>query len=102
MAEPSDNLRCQCHLIDWSGGPGNYRLLSTGEKLKYSGSSGHCCQTKVNEGFMSQTDYLKICRHELPIHVVNMMIADRIGVPVSSLESLPHNQIICALNGNKG
>ena len=105
MVGLSDNLRCQCHLIDWSGGPGNYRLLSTGEKLKYSGSSGHCCQTKVNEGYMTMKDYGNVCQYipgehgsKFPEHALKMMIADRIGVPVSSLEDIPHNQIISTLN----
>ena len=105
MAESPDNLRCQCHLIDWSGGPGNYRLLSTGEKLKYSGSSGHCCQTKVNEGLMDMNYYENVCQYipgkngsKFPSPVFNTMIADRLDVPVSSLEAIPHNHIIGVLS----
>lgn len=90
----SDNGReCECHKIDWSDGPGNYKLLSTGENLKYSGSSGHCCQTKCNDGVISMDDYLKICQYipgepgtRFPQQVYLMMIADRIGVSVSECE----------------
>jgi len=105
MAESPDNLRCQCHLIDWSRGPGNYRLLSTGSKLKDSGSSGHCCQTKANEDLMDMKDYENVCQYipgkhgsKFPGPALKMMIADRIDVPVSSLEEIPYNQIISALN----
>ena len=104
MIEQPDNQKCQCHLIGWDGGPGNYILLSTGEKLQYSGSSGHCCQTKVNEGLMDMKDYENVCRYipgkhgsKFPRPVFNLMIADRIGVPVSSLVSIPHNEIMNVL-----
>ena len=105
MVEAPDNLKCQCHLIDWRGGPGNYRLLSTGEKLTFSGSSGHCCQTKVNEDLMDMKYYENVCQYipgknesNFPVPVFNKMIADRLDVPVSSVEAIPHNLVISALS----
>tara|TARA_Y100000817_G_scaffold311796_1_gene304518 strand:- start:160 stop:492 length:333 start_codon:yes stop_codon:yes gene_type:complete len=105
MVEAPDNLKCQCHLIDWRRGAGNYRLLSTGEKLTFSGSSGHCCQTKVNEDLMDMKYYKNVCQYipgkngsKFPVPVFNKMIADRLDVPVSSVEAIPHNRVISALS----
>jgi hypothetical protein len=85
---------CQCHLIDWSGGPGNYKILSTGEKLDYSGGGpGYCCQTKVNDGIINMEKYEGMCQYipgkpgsKFPQEVFNAMLAI---VPVSSLEGIP-------------
>ena len=94
---------CECHRIDWSGGRGNYKLLSTGEKLKYSGSSGHCCEDKFNEGTISMKTYNEVCQYipgergsKFPQHAFNMMIADRINVPVSSLEGINIQDVLSA------
>tara|TARA_B110000495_G_C22840990_1_gene490496 strand:+ start:27 stop:368 length:342 start_codon:yes stop_codon:yes gene_type:complete len=83
---------CECHLIDWTGGPGNYKIISTGEKLEQSGSSGNCCQTKCNDGIINIEEYFKICQYipgepgsKFPQHVYNMLIAER----VDALEGLP-------------
>jgi hypothetical protein len=50
-------------------------------------------------------DYENICQYipgkhgsKFPEPALKMMIADRIGVPVSSLEDIPQNQIISTLN----
>lgn len=76
-----------------------------GRELKYSGSSGHCCQTKVNEGLMDMNYCENVCQYipgkkgsKFPSPVFNTMIADRLDVPVSSLEAIPHNHIIGVLS----
>jgi hypothetical protein len=54
---------------------------------------------------MDMKDYENVCQYipgkhgsKFPGPALKMMIADRIDVPVSSLEEIPYNQIISALN----
>jgi hypothetical protein len=62
---------CSCHLVDWTGGPGNYTVISTGERLNKDGKGDYdwltenciCCQDKVNTGVMSMDTYLEICKY---------------------------------------
>ena len=66
--------RCQCCLVDWSGGPGKYKYVSTGEiydpfiGTEETGITIRCgeeldCQAKVNAGIMGMDDYYQICKY---------------------------------------
>ena len=64
---------CECGLIDWSGGPGKYKYISTGEiydpfigteenvRLRSGVKLG--CQEKVNADLMSLQEYNTICQY---------------------------------------
>ena len=72
----SSVLQCECNLIDWSGGPGNYKYISTGKPYQpYIGShpegigvslaskTGICCGAKHNGNLMSAKEYGTICMY---------------------------------------
>jgi len=65
---------CECGLIDWSGGPGKYKYVSTGEL--YDPFIGYeetvrvrpgvkllGCNDKVNVDMMSLQEYDTICQY---------------------------------------
>ena len=54
---------CECHKINWSEGPGNYKYEDTGQP--YQQDDELCCQDKVNNDKMSLETYEKIC-HYIP------------------------------------
>jgi len=55
---------CECHKVDWTGGPGNYTVIETGEALSENrvAASSPCCQDKVNGGIMSFAKYEETCK----------------------------------------
>ena len=73
---------CECHKIDWSGGPGNYKYVDTGgpvDQLKDTFG----CQNKVNDGKMSLGTYGKVCQYipgnpgtKFPDHVYKMLLGE--------------------------
>lgn len=72
-------MSCECHLIDWSNGPGKYILKSTGQPYDYAKQT-FCCQQKVNEGLMSMNTYGEICQYipgeegsKFPVEVYTML-----------------------------
>jgi hypothetical protein len=67
----SSKIECECHKVDWTGGPGNYTVISTGKPLN-EGSNGSeewmkensiCCQDKVNYGIMGMDTYKGVCNY---------------------------------------
>jgi hypothetical protein len=62
---------CECHLVDWTGGPGNYTVISTGKKLNEDGKGDYdwlkenciCCQDKVNTEVMTMDTYKEVCKY---------------------------------------
>jgi hypothetical protein len=56
-------MSCDCHLIDWSKGPGSYILKSTNQVYDPEKHGWICCQHKVNEGLMSMITYGEICQY---------------------------------------
>ena len=87
MSDKKMNHTCQCHLIDWTGGPGNYKVISTGELIE-SGESEFCCQEKVNDGIIDMETYLKTCNcipgepgSLFPQTVFDAMIAVSLDIP---------------------
>ena len=82
---------CECGLIDWSGGPGKYKYISTGEiydpfigteenvRLRPGVKLG--CQEKVNANLMSLQEYNTICQY-IP------------GVPGSKFPEEVYNQLL--------
>ena len=73
------DTKCQCHLIYWSGGPGKYKIKSTGEII-----TAFCrfdCQRKVNEGEMEMKQYYNVCQYipgrpgsKFPLKVYEMLL----------------------------
>ena len=73
------DITCQCHFIDWSGGPCKYKIKSTGEII--TGSSRYDCQRKVNEDEMEMEQYYKVCQYipgrpgsKFPLKVYEMLL----------------------------
>jgi hypothetical protein len=61
---PGKKTECECHLVDWTGGPGNYIIIETGENLQNpTGENSPCCQDKVNGGIMSLATYHALCNY---------------------------------------
>ena len=54
---------CECHKVDWTGGPGNYTIIETGEPLNSGADDSPGCQDKVNAGIMSLTTYVGTCKY---------------------------------------
>ena len=63
MSAVDKSITCECHKIDWSGGPGNYKYVDTGEPIPTDKCNGFCCQEKVNEGIMNAINYMKVCKY---------------------------------------
>ena len=83
---------CECGLINWSGGPGKYIYISTGES--YDPFIGYeetvrvrpgvklGCQEKVNANMMSLKEYDTICQYipgqpgsKFPVVVYNQLLS---------------------------
>ena len=83
---------CECGLINWSGGPGNYKYVSTGEiydpfigyeetvRVRPGVKLG--CQEKVNANMMSLKEYDTICQYipgqpgsKFPVEVYNQLLS---------------------------
>jgi len=54
---------CECHKVDWTGGPGNYTVIETGEALDSGAEGSPCCQDKVNASIMSLATYEETCKY---------------------------------------
>ena len=54
---------CECHKVDWTGGPGNYIIIETGEALNEVTNNSPCCQDKVNGCIMSLVTYEETCKY---------------------------------------
>ena len=52
--------QCECHKIDWTGGPGKYKYIENGDP--YQQGDLISCQDKINENLMSCDDYESICQ----------------------------------------
>jgi len=52
---------CECGKIDWSGGPGNYKYVATGEF--YVQGDNISCQDKVNYDIITLETYDKVCQY---------------------------------------
>ena len=50
---------CECHKIDWSGGPGYYKY----QNKPLDQLSSIDCLSKVNSGIMDYCDYYRICKY---------------------------------------
>ena len=61
---PSDI--CECHKIDWSGGPKNYKYVDTGEPVDHLKDT-FSCQNKCNSYKMSLGTYEEVCQY-IPGH----------------------------------
>ena len=77
---PSDI--CECHKIDWSGGPGDYKYVKTREPVDQLKDT-FSCQTKVNKGKMGLGTYEEVCQYipgkigtKFPDHVYKIMRGD--------------------------
>ena len=84
---------CECNRIDWSGGPGNYKYISTGEPydpfigyeetVRLRPGVPHLdCQAKVNADLMTMRVYTTICLYipgepgsKFPIEVYNQLLS---------------------------
>ena len=53
--------QCECHKVDWTGGPYNYKYIETGDP--YQQGDLISCQDKVNDNLMSCDDYESICQY---------------------------------------
>ena len=70
---------CECHKIDWSGGPGDYKYVNTREPVDQLKDT-FSCQNKVNNENMSLGTYVKVCQYipghpgtKFPDHVYKML-----------------------------
>tara|TARA_B100000427_G_C15350541_1_gene525254 strand:- start:95 stop:349 length:255 start_codon:yes stop_codon:yes gene_type:complete len=65
MNNPKDQEKkpavCECHKIDWTGGPGKYKYIDTGQLLCPQRIVD--CGDKVNEGLMEIHEYDLICQY---------------------------------------
>ncbi len=73
---------CECHKIDWSGGPGNYKYVDTGKPVDHSKGTFDC-QEKVNDEKMSLKTYEEVCQYipgkpgtKFPDHVYKMILGE--------------------------
>ena len=88
----SSVIQCECGLIDWSGGPGNYKYVSTGkiydpfigyeETARVRPGVKLDCQGKVNANQMSLKEYNTICQYipgepgsKFPEEVYNQLLS---------------------------
>ena len=88
---------CECGLIDWSGGPGEYKYVDTGKLydpfilngydnngdpiVSLSSKVRIDCQAKVNANLMSGEEYDKVCQYipgrpgsKFPVAVYNKLL----------------------------
>mgnify|MGYP004218171005 CR=1 FL=1 len=79
--EKSISKICECHKIDWSGGPYKYKYIQTGNP--YQQGDLISCQDKVNDDMMSYNDYVSICQY----------------IPGETNSKFPHDVYLKLLNG---
>ncbi len=86
---------CECGLFDWTGGPGHYKYIDSGELYEPWGGCHNidgvgvylksntklACQDKVNGDLMTLKEYGEICQYipgahgsKFPIDVYNKLI----------------------------
>ena len=72
--------QCECHKVDWTGGPYNYKYIETGDP--YQQGDLISCQDKINDDLMSCDDYESICQYipgkegsNFPIDVYNKLLS---------------------------
>ena len=53
--------QCECHKVDWTGCPYNYKYIETGDP--YQQGDLISCQDKVNDNLMFCDDYESICQY---------------------------------------